>query len=160
MCHIRNNKGRCGNAYDVRSSHRFFVSATMTTSLLIWPRDMAKDYLYNLEAMNSKDAKRLWRKAIREAWNNQCAYCGATPIDSKSLTLDHVKPKCKGGEDVTKNCIPACRSCNANKGSENWIAWFRMQPFYSMETEILIKEWLRTGRIGSYHYETFYEKVS
>ncbi len=125
----------------------------MTVSLFVWPRNMAQDYLYHLEAMNAKDAKRLWRKAIREAWDNRCAYCGATPIDTKSLTLDHVKPKCKGGEDITKNCIPACRHCNAAKGSEDWITWFRHQDFYTISAEIRIKQWLHTGRIGQYYYE-------
>ena len=124
-------------------------------SLFGWPREMAQDYIYHLEAMNAKEAKRLWRKAIREAWDHKCAYCDCPPIDLRSLTLDHVKPKSKGGEDVTKNCIPACRACNAAKGSQDWIAWFRMQPFYSIEKEIRIKQWLHTGRIGSYYYETW-----
>ena len=34
------------------------------------------EYLYQLQANNKADAIRLWRKAIKEAWNNCCAYCG------------------------------------------------------------------------------------
>jgi hypothetical protein len=31
-------------------------------------------YLYNLQATSSGEARRLWRKSIKEKWNNQCAY--------------------------------------------------------------------------------------
>lgn len=105
-------------------------------------RERAKDYLYNLEAMTNKEAKSLWRQSIKNAWNNCCAYCGNPPIDDKSLTLDHVKPKAKGGEDRTSNCVPACKNCNHSKGSEDWLTWYHRQIFYNIEKEQIIKEWL------------------
>lgn len=108
-------------------------------------RERVHDYLYNLEAMTNKEAKSLWRQSIKNAWNNCCAYCGNPPIDDKSLTLDHVKPKAKGGEDRTSNCVPACRSCNHSKGSEDWLTWYSRQSFYKIEKEQTIKEWLETG---------------
>lgn len=121
----------------------------MTTSVAMIP-ETADQLLFELGAMTSAEAKRQWRAAIKEAWNNQCAYCGTPPIDDKSLTIDHVKPKSKGGEDRTTNCIPACKSCNHAKGSEYWLAWFRLQPFYSLEAELRIKEWLTTGIVEDY----------
>jgi hypothetical protein len=114
-------------------------------SLSARPRERARDYLYNLEAMTRKEAKRLWRQSIREAWGNRCAYCDSTPIDSKSLTVDHVKAKSRGGEDTTRNCIPACADCNHSKGSEEWLLWYRRQYFYSELNERRIKNWLLTG---------------
>ena len=102
----------------------------------------AHDYLYNLEAMTRKEAKHMWRQSIKDAWNNRCAYCNNPPIDDKSLTLDHVKPKAKGGEDKTNNCIPACKRCNHSKGSEDWVQWFNKQEFYSMEREYRIRNWI------------------
>jgi hypothetical protein len=122
-------------------------------SLLGSPRERAHDYLYNLEAMSGKEAKRLWRQSIREAWNNKCAYCNNPPIDTRSLTVDHVKPKSKGGEDRTSNCVPACRSCNHSKGSMEWTSWFRDQAFYSIEAELRIKNWIQTGVVNSIEYE-------
>lgn len=92
--------------------------------------------------MTRKEAKHMWRKAIKNAWSNRCAYCGNPPIDDKSLTLDHVKPRAKGGEDITSNCIPACKRCNHSKGSENWVEWFNRQQFYSMEREYRIRNWI------------------
>jgi hypothetical protein len=117
------------------------------------PRERAGEYLFNLEAMNGKEAKRLWRQSIRDAWNNKCAYCDCPPIDMKSLTLDHVRPKSRGGEDRTSNCVPACKECNHSKGSEDWIRWYRRQDFYTAHSEMRIRNWLQTGVVGSPIYE-------
>ena len=35
-----------------------------------------KHYTQNLIVMTSSDAKKLWRKAIKEANNYECIYCG------------------------------------------------------------------------------------
>lgn len=102
--------------------------------------------------MTSAEARRLWRRAIKQAWGNRCAYCDTPPIDDASLTeltIDHVRPRCKGGEDSTANVIPACRCCNADKGSEEWVAWFRKQDFYTTWREVEIRHWLSTGEVLS-----------
>jgi hypothetical protein len=104
------------------------------------------DYLFNMSALTRREARQQWRDSIKEAWNNRCAYCGNPPIDDRSLTIDHVKPRCRGGEDRTSNVIPACESCNSHKGSCEWVAWYRMQEFYSIEGELRIRQWLSDGR--------------
>ena len=81
-------------------------------------------YLYNLITMTSPDAKRLWRKAIKEKFNCQCVYCGNN-YEINELTLDHVKAKANGGESLTSNLVPACQKCNQGKGSSNWLRWMR-----------------------------------
>jgi CRISPR/Cas system Type II protein with McrA/HNH and RuvC-like nuclease domain len=81
-------------------------------------------YLYNLITMTSPEAKRLWRRAIKEHFNCTCAYCGEH-YDINHLTLDHVRPKSMGGEDLTSNLVPACQKCNQDKGSSNWLQWMR-----------------------------------
>ena len=45
--------------------------------------------------------------------DHTCQYCGST----KRLTIDHVLPKCRGGEDTWENMVVACSSCNTKKGS-------------------------------------------
>jgi 5-methylcytosine-specific restriction endonuclease McrA len=74
--------------------------------------------------MTSPEAKRMWRRAIKEHFNCQCVYCGET-YELHELTLDHVRPKCFGGEDLTSNLVPSCRQCNQDKGSNNWLQWMR-----------------------------------
>ena len=82
------------------------------------------DYLYNLITMTSPEAKRLWRRAIKEHFGCTCGYCGLT-YDLHELTIDHVHPRCLGGEDMSYNVVPACSCCNQAKGSNNWLSWMR-----------------------------------
>ena len=58
-------------------------------------------YVFNLQTTSSAEAKRLWRKRIKEEWGHKCAYCGS----EEELTLDHVVPRSKGGADFTKNVV-------------------------------------------------------
>ncbi|RTY34463.1 HNH endonuclease [Chlorobium phaeovibrioides] len=44
----------------------------------------------------------------------QCQYCGKTDAP---LTIDHIIPRSRGGEDSWENLITACRRCNSKKGS-------------------------------------------
>ena len=81
-------------------------------------------YLYNLITMTSPDAKKLWRRAVKEHFNCTCVYCGNN-YELHQLTIDHVKPKSKGGEDIATNVVPACQRCNQEKGSSNWLGWMR-----------------------------------
>tara|TARA_Y100000389_G_scaffold194636_1_gene224924 strand:+ start:215 stop:691 length:477 start_codon:yes stop_codon:yes gene_type:complete len=53
------------------------------------------------------------RSMIYERDENTCQYCGA----KKRLTIDHVIPRCHGGEDTWENLVVACSSCNTKKGS-------------------------------------------
>ena len=110
--------------------------------------ERVSDYLHNMSALTRGEARRQWRQSIKDAWNNRCAYCGKPPIDDESLTVDHVRPKTNGGEDKTSNCIPACRECNQDKSSQEWVAWYRMQPFYSIAAEWRIQQWLKGGIQG------------
>lgn len=54
------------------------------------------------------------RAMIYKRDNNKCQYCGAT----RKLTIDHVVPKSKGGQDTWDNLVVACSSCNTKKGDK------------------------------------------
>lgn len=95
------------------------------------------DYLYNLKAMTSAEAKRMWRQAIKERWNNQCVYCGS----ADNLTLDHVLPKANGGHDTTHNVVPACRACNQSKGSNHWLSWWVGQESFDLSNFSKVLSW-------------------
>ncbi len=45
-----------------------------------------------------------------------CQYCGKT---SARLTIDHVKPRHRGGEHSWENLVAACPACNRRKGGRN-----------------------------------------
>ena len=42
--------------------------------------------------------------------------------------------------------IPACRSCNADKGTQSWLVWFQRQEFYNIVAQELIEEWISNKR--------------
>lgn len=54
----------------------------------------------------------------RDGW--ACCYCGRSVITKalklEDLTLDHIKPRSKGGSDEYNNLCTACRDCNQIKG--------------------------------------------
>ena len=47
-------------------------------------------------------------------YDYRCAYCGCT-LDDYNGTIDHVKPKAKGGSNYRYNLMPACPKCNSSK---------------------------------------------
>jgi len=102
----------------------------------------SEHYLQNLIAMKSSDAHRLWRKAIKEANNYECIYCGERHYEH-NLTIDHVRPRTMGGANTTSNCVPACKSCNQSKGSMNWVDWFRDNFPPNPFRENLILTWIQ-----------------
>ena len=98
-----------------------------------------KAYVFNLQTTSSAEAKRLWRKDIKEQWHYKCAYCG----DKKHLTMDHIVPRAKGGSDFTKNVVCCCHSCNQNKGHEDWEEWYFNQTSFSIERYNKIRNWMK-----------------
>ena len=54
------------------------------------------------------------RAMIYKRDGNKCQYCGST----RSLTIDHVIPRSKGGDDSWENLVVACASCNVKKGDK------------------------------------------
>jgi 5-methylcytosine-specific restriction endonuclease McrA len=52
----------------------------------------------------------LWRD------KNQCQYCGI--IESpRDMTIDHVIPRSRGGENTWTNLVTCCKRCNQKKGN-------------------------------------------
>jgi hypothetical protein len=103
------------------------------------PLHSPKEYLFYLHTTSSADAKRMWRKNIKEEWGDKCAYCGS----EDNLTIDHIVPQAKGGLDVTKNVVCCCHFCNQSKGHEHWKLWYVQQDFYDEERFNKIEEWIK-----------------
>ncbi len=54
------------------------------------------------------------RKNIMIRDKHTCQYCGSK---SSSMTIDHIIPKDRGGNDNWDNLITACQQCNKKKGN-------------------------------------------
>tara|TARA_B100000989_G_scaffold17167_1_gene11326 strand:+ start:5672 stop:6211 length:540 start_codon:yes stop_codon:yes gene_type:complete len=55
------------------------------------------------------------RRDIITRDENCCQYCGCEFPNDK-LTLDHIYPKSKGGQNTWSNLVAACKKCNQKKG--------------------------------------------
>ena len=53
------------------------------------------------------------RENVFKRDNYECVYCGCN--NHKTLTLDHVHPKSKGGQNTFENVVTACKKCNGEK---------------------------------------------
>jgi len=100
------------------------------------------DLLFDLSCLSKQVAKRKFRKSIKYGWGGFCAYCRC----NRATTLDHLKPKSKGGSSLRSNLIPACQECNHAKGSQPWLVWFQQQSFYNETAKELIEEWISNKR--------------
>ncbi|MFH5773568.1 HNH endonuclease [Paracoccus sp. NGMCC 1.201697] len=57
---------------------------------------------------------------------NACHYCGG----GENLTLDHMLPQSRGGDDSDENLVTCCRNCNSSKGTKTYdefLAWLEVQ---------------------------------
>jgi len=57
---------------------------------------------------------RVNRHRIMRRDGYSCVYCG----NKKELTIDHVIPKSKGGDNSWKNLVTCCSPCNLKKGDK------------------------------------------
>jgi 5-methylcytosine-specific restriction endonuclease McrA len=66
-----------------------------------------------------------------------CQYC-RQKFDTKSLTMEHVVPRCLGGKTNFTNIVMACRACNTKKGHRTDIKP-RKEPLKPSIGEIIAK---------------------
>lgn len=67
-----------------------------------------------LKGMLKTNRHKSWRKTLFKMQRGLCHYCGKPMADD--VTLDHVIPTSKGGEDCISNTVAAHEICNAMKG--------------------------------------------
>lgn len=81
----------------------------------------------------------------------KCQYCGHT-FSHRSLTIDHVIPKSKGGKNTWENQVAACKSCNAAKEDKDIkpIKQPKKPTYYE-----LAKKLLRHERITNEHWKQY-----
>ena len=107
----------------------------------------SSDYLFNLQATSSSDAKRMWRQSIKDKWKHKCAYCEST----ECLTIDHIVPQSKGGSDFLTNVLCCCRRCNNSKSHTDWIEWYSSQDFFTEERYDVIINWINPKQNPNLH---------
>lgn len=59
-----------------------------------------------------------------KADNKYCWYCGKEVSSADDLTMDHIFPKSKGGDNSIDNIFLVCKACNSSKKDKDLIDWF------------------------------------
>lgn len=57
------------------------------------------------------------RAEVWEKTNGLCWYCGVRLVPHRTFHVDHVHPRSDGGSDDLGNLVPACVTCNTDKGA-------------------------------------------
>ena len=58
------------------------------------------------------------RRNLYHRDNYTCQYCGAR-LPAERLSIDHVRPRSKGGKTTWDNCVLACVRCNTRKADRS-----------------------------------------
>jgi 5-methylcytosine-specific restriction endonuclease McrA len=69
----------------------------------------------------------LRREQIFARDDHRCAYCGEQ-FEPELLTVDHVQPRMRGGDQSGGNLVTACGACNARKGGLRLADFLRTDP--------------------------------
>jgi len=81
----------------------------------------------------------LTRRAVLERDAHACVYCG-----TKADTIDHVRPRSRGGAHVWTNVVAACARCNHRKGDRllHEIGWhLKHAPAQPPATVAVVMGW-------------------
>lgn len=69
------------------------------------------------------------RQAIYLRDGEKCVYCG----QEERLTLDHLRPVQKGGNNGATNLVTCCLSCNSKRGNKSWKAFATEEAIRKIE---------------------------
>jgi 5-methylcytosine-specific restriction endonuclease McrA len=83
-----------------------------------------------LRELFRKSQKHKIKAKVKQRFSGACAYCGRTP---RTLTLDHIVAKSKGGKDIMSNLVAVCPRCNFSKGSRPLWQWWQASPWWNEE---------------------------
>ena len=96
-----------GKAVSVKDSDSVVRSPSVTLKV-----PMAIRLLVKVVAQRFHETVRPSRQAVFKRDRQACQYCGKR----SELTIDHVHPRSRGGDDTWENLVAACQSCNNRKG--------------------------------------------
>lgn len=67
-----------------------------------------------------------------------CCYCGNTTT-KKNRTIEHLKPRSKGGNDTPLNCVCACKTCNHQRGNVDLDVYMKKRGLSTLKNKKMSK---------------------
>lgn len=67
------------------------------------------------------------RERIFDRDGHRCVYCAGL-FPPEQLSLDHVQPRARGGDNSPGNLVTACLACNTRKGHQPAWSWLAELP--------------------------------
>jgi 5-methylcytosine-specific restriction endonuclease McrA len=92
-----------------------------------------REYINVRKRREASGAKRM-RIYMRDKF--RCQYCGEKK-DGEELTLDHILPRSRGGDNSPLNIVTACVTCNNRKG--NRLPDEARMPLLTSQTALRVK---------------------
>lgn len=91
--------------------------------------------------VTQEDMKRIRRQVISRD-GCVCTYCG-DQLEVSQVTVDHLIPETRGGEDSVENLVVACAPCNKDKANFTYEEYFLL---LAQRIALLKKGYPATGR--------------
>jgi HNH endonuclease len=107
----------------------------------------------------SRESKYADRMILYRRDHNLCAYCGEQ-FPNYKLTIDHIQPKSKGGQNIWTNCVTACKPCNHRKGDKTPEEWGTKLLYIPYRPSIFDKILLKNRNILADQMEFLLPKAS
>jgi 5-methylcytosine-specific restriction endonuclease McrA len=64
-----------------------------------------------------------------------CCWCGSSVEEGTQLSLDHIKPVSKGGDNQPTNLITCCMKCNSSRGNRSAFSFAKAVAQYIEKSE-------------------------
>lgn len=100
-------------------TERYFPSAVKYGDAIRWGSDPPKPgplTPFNVTTMPAPIPADT-RASVWDKTGGLCWYCGTRLVPHRTFHVDHVHPRSDGGTDDLVNLVPACPTCNTDKGA-------------------------------------------
>ena len=69
-----------------------------------------------------------------------CYYCAFQSTNLTEMTVDHVVPMVKGGENHTRNIVPCCFKCNVRKQARSESEYLEVLDILLEDDEFVLED--------------------